>query len=189
MNEPIRKKLHHYNDPGQVHSLTFSCYRRMPLLSKDRSRQWLVDSFALFTRKYKYECLAYVIMPEHVHILVVALDEDYNISELLQSIKQSVSIKVKHWLLNHNSEFLEKLTVYDRKGRKRFRFWQQGGGYDRNIVNEKTLDRAIEYIHNNPVRRGLVMDPLDWRWSSAMWHERGRIGSIFEDTQPPELRS
>jgi len=128
-------------------------------------------------------------MPEHVHIIVVAQNEDYNISEFLRSVKQSVSIKAKHWLLKHDREWVDRLTILDGQGRKRFRFWQQGGGYDRNIVNGKTLDLTVEYIHNNPVRRGLVTDPVDWRWSSARWYERGCMGSIFGDAQPPELRS
>ena len=50
------------------------------------------------------------------------------------------------------------------------RFWQQGGGYDREMFEVGTIKRAIEYIHMNPVRRGLVVSPLDWRWSSARWY-------------------
>jgi len=128
-------------------------------------------------------------MPEHVHLIVVSENENYDVSEFLRSLKQSVSIKAKHWLQKHNHEWFDKLTIYDGQGRKRFRFWQQGGGYDRNIINEKTLERTIDYIHNNPVRRELVRKPLDWKWSSARWYENGCSGEIFKDTQPPELRS
>jgi len=58
-----------------------------------------------------------------------------------------------------------------RKGtRLRHRFWQPGGGYDRNITNTNTLRAMIEYIHANPVRRGLVTRAEDWEWSSATWY-------------------
>lgn len=51
-----------------------------------------------------------------------------------------------------------------------FRFWQAGGGYDRNVGDESTLRTMIDYIHQNPVRRGLVDRPEDWIWSSARWY-------------------
>jgi len=48
-----------------------------------------------------------------------------------------------------------------------YRFWQRGGGYDRNLVSKQAVLNSIEYIHNNPVRKGLVKSPEDWNWSSA----------------------
>ena len=64
--------------------------------------------------------------------------------------------------------WLERLTV--REGRRiRHRFWQPGGGYDRNVIQASTLRSMIEYIHPNPVRRGLVAHAEDWEWSSARW--------------------
>jgi hypothetical protein len=51
----------------------------------------------------------------------------------------------------------------------RFVFWQRGGGYDRHAF-EATLFAMIEYIHNNPVRRGLCAEPTDWIWSSANFY-------------------
>ena len=57
-----------------------------------------------------------------------------------------------------------------RQPNGRFRFWQMGGGYDRNVRDEAELFEKIGYIHNNPVQRGLVGSPLDWRWSSARWY-------------------
>jgi putative transposase len=57
-----------------------------------------------------------------------------------------------------------------REGQRlRHRFWQPGGGYDRNITSIETLHAMIDYIHANPVRRGLVTRAEDWQWSSAGW--------------------
>jgi len=50
---------------------------------------------------------------------------------------------------------------------KPYHFWQDGGGYDRNIRNAKALRDIFTYIHNNPVKRGLVSRQEDWKWSSA----------------------
>ncbi|MCA9099475.1 MAG: hypothetical protein KDA36_13860, partial [Planctomycetaceae bacterium] len=64
----------------------------------------------------------------------------------------------------------EKLSVMHGE-RKVFRFWQPGGGYDSNLFKSRTIRETIDYIHANPVRRGLVERPADWKWSSAAAYE------------------
>jgi hypothetical protein len=58
----------------------------------------------------------------------------------------------------------------ERPGKTCFRFWQEGPGYDRNLTTSTAIEAAIEYIHMNPVRRGMVNRAVDWRWSSASWY-------------------
>ncbi|HEX2280572.1 MAG TPA: hypothetical protein VHG52_02295, partial [Thermomicrobiales bacterium] len=74
---------------------------------------------------------------------------------------------IKQQLTARNSRLLERLTVRERPGVTTFRFWQEGPGYDRNLSTEQAVLVAIEYIHLNPVRRGLCQRAIDWRWSSA----------------------
>ncbi len=112
-------------------------------------------------------------MPEHVHLLVYPLVQTYNISTFLKTLKQSVARKAKHYLHENNPNWLDKLTV-KRGLRKVFRFWQAGPGYDRNINSENELFEKIHYIHNNPVKRGLVSTPQEWEWSSARWYNGER---------------
>ena len=67
----------------------------------------------------------------------------------------------------------------------RRRFWQPGGGYDRNIDNLDTLSRMIEYLHLNPVRRGLAKRAVDWEYSSAGWYAGIRPALLeIADTVP-----
>jgi putative transposase len=65
---------------------------------------------------------------------------------------------------------LERLTVRQRPGVTTFRFWQEGPGYDRNLSEPSTAVAAIDYVHRNPVRRGLVERAVDWKWSSARYY-------------------
>ena len=51
-----------------------------------------------------------------------------------------------------------------------FRYWQEGPGYDRNLTSPEAVNGSIEYIHLNPVRRGLISDPHEWRWSSCRFY-------------------
>ena len=166
----VRKTRRCFNDDGHAHELTFSCQGGLPLLGKDRSRQWSVDALDRARRKWNFELWAYVIMPEHVHVLLYPLAREYEVTAIFKSIKLSVSRRAVRFLRANTPAFLERLKVTRPSGRVEHRFWQQGGGYDRNIYNDKIAWASIEYIHNNPVRRGLCDAPTDWRWSSARWY-------------------
>ena len=71
MNSGHRKRCRGYNTPGEAHELTFSCFWRLPLLSKDRSRQWFVEALDDAPRRRDFLVWAYLIMPEHVHVIVL----------------------------------------------------------------------------------------------------------------------
>ncbi|MFQ5687440.1 MAG: transposase, partial [Candidatus Scalindua sp.] len=173
IEQQLRKTVRHYNIPYHAHFLTFSCYRQLPLLNRKRTRNWLIKAILDAKERHKYALWAYVIMPEHVHLIIYPLVKIYDISSFLKSVKQSVARKAKHYLQVHDHGWLEKLTV-KRGTRKVFRFWQTGPGYDRNINSENELLEKIHYVHNNPVRRGLVLTPHEWQWSSAGWYNGQR---------------
>lgn len=109
-------------------------------------------------------------MPEHVHLLAVPSEPDARVDDLLFAIKRPSSFRVKKQLLATNDPLLPKPTVHQRPGNTTFRFWQEGPGYDRNIRTEEALKASIDYIHLNPVRRGVVDEAIYCRWSSARWY-------------------
>jgi putative transposase len=164
----FEKRRVRYNEPGQPRELTFSCYRRFAFLSRDRTREWLAQALDGARAKLGFQLWAYVFMPEHVHLLVYPGKASGQISQFLQAAKEPVARKAIRHLMANAPEWLPRLTV--REGaRVRHRFWQPGGGYDRNVVSTEALRAVIEYIHANPVRRGLVTRAEDWEWSSARW--------------------
>ncbi len=177
------KTCRRYNDPGHGHALTFSCFHRQPFLSKDRSRQWFVDAVDRARMKHCFHVWAYVIMPEHVHLLLWPTLPDYDISEILNSIKQSVSKRALLFVQRDAPEFLARMEDRQPNGTVHYRFWQRGGGYDRNVVEPASVHQQIEYIHNNPVRRGLCLKPEDWLWSSAADYIGLRSGPLAIDRE------
>ena len=162
-----RKKRKAIDEPGHAHFLTFSCWKRFPLLSKDRARQWLIEAMESSRQKLNLAIWAYVIMPEHVHVLILPREKVYEMRRVLAAFKSSVSRAAKSYLQKTGqTQWLARLTT--RHGdREVFRFWQPGGGYDTNLWNDRPIEQVIDYIHANPVRRGLVERPTDWKWSSA----------------------
>jgi putative transposase len=135
--------------------------------------------------KYDFALWAYVIMPEHVHLLIWPRRPDYRIEHILAALKRPVSAKAKkHLTETGNQKWLQLLTVRE-KTRDVFRFWLPGGGWDENICSERAIEEVIDYIHANPVRRGLVDLPTQWFWSSARWYAGDRSGPLEINPLPP----
>jgi putative transposase len=178
-----RKTCKRYNHPGEAHALTFSCFRRQTFLSKDGSRQWLVDAIDKARRKLPFHVWAYVIMPEHAHLLVWPTQLKYDISKVLQAIKKSVANRALAFVRQQAPDFLNFMEDRQPNGKTHYRFWQRGGGYDRNVFEPLTVFQQIEYIHNNPVRRGLCLKPEDWFWSSAADYAGLRAGPLRLDRE------
>ncbi len=169
---PHRKKCRRYDQPGDAHFLTFSCYRRLPLLGRDRSRRWFLAALQLGRDRSMFDLWAYVVMPEHVHLVLLPLGKT-KISHLLSTVKQSTSKKALNWLQQHAPEYLPTLLDRQPCGKESYRFWQRGGGYDRNLRSLRDIHEKIAYVHDNPLRRGLVERAIDWPWSSAASWQTG----------------
>ncbi|MHC5540876.1 REP-associated tyrosine transposase [Singulisphaera rosea] len=183
----IRKTCQRKNDPGHAHEPTFSCYRRLPLLSRDRTRLWLIDAIDKARNETPFRLWAYVIMPEHAHLLISPREDRYDVSEILWRIKRPVARNAFYFLEKHAPHWLEKLTVRQPDATSVRRFWQAGGGYDRNIVQAQTTRSVVDYLHANPVKRGLVGRPDEWEWSSARWYEGIRPVPLEMDEGLPRI--
>jgi len=164
---PYRKRCHRLNTPGHAHYLTFSCFHRQPFLARDRSRQWLLDAIELSRTKHAFDLWAYVIMPEHAHLILLPTTPTYDISDILGTIKLSVTRKALTHVKSHAPEFLERMKDQQPNGDCAHRFWRRGGGYDRNLTSTDEIWEKIYYLHNNPIKRNLCSTPVDWPWSSA----------------------
>ena len=165
-----RKTIRRFHEPGDLHELTFSCYRRMPLLTNDVWREMLCRSIEKAITRWNFRLVAFVLMPEHVHLLVYPATSIVEIDNLLAAIKQPYSVKIKNLLMTSGSDLVNRLTVQERPGKTAFRYWQEGPGYDRNLSSQKAVLAAIDYIHRNPIRRGLVDGVAHWKWSSSRWY-------------------
>ena len=99
-------------------------------------------------------------MPEHVHLLILPQESDYSISDILTDIKQPVTRSALKYVRRHAPSFLDSMKDEQPNGQMAHRFWQRGGGYDRNLLTPETVHSTMDYIHANPVRRGLVPGPF-----------------------------
>lgn len=103
----------------------------------------------------RYSLLAWVIMPNHVHVLFRPA-EGQAVSKIVASWKKFTARRI----LDAADAATPLLGAVPRPVWHR-EYW------DRFIRNEKHFRTVVEYIHNNPVKAGLVARPEDWPWSSA----------------------
>jgi len=168
---PHRKTVRHFHEPGDLHELTFSCYRRLPLMVNDEWLELLAQSVDAANGQWNMQLIAFVFMPEHVHLLLNPLDPVPQIDRYLAALKQPVSSRIRQRLQAARNEILlAQLTIRERPGKEVFRLWQEGPGFDRNLFTPQAIMASIDYFHENPVKRGLCAKAVDWKWSSARYY-------------------
>ena len=185
-------KLRHYAHLNTARFVTFSCYRRLPLLASDTVIQIVVDELAAVRTRHQFRLLGYVIMPEHVHLvihpkpvsklgLVIAEFKSRSAARIIASAKTHL----KGGAPGNSKSGTSGLVLSEecrivRAGKARYAFWQPRC-YDHNCRTPASVVEKINYCHNNPVKRGLVTQPDDWRWSSYGWYYGRRDAPITID--------
>ncbi len=138
-----------------------------PLFQDDLYKSIIIDSFR-FTVKSKCATIwAFVIMPDHVH-LVWQILEPYTVSKVQQSILRFTSKKIKETLQKESKNYtLERFKV--NKSDREYQFWQRAS-MSIEIYSDKVLMQKINYIHNNPIRKDLNSN---YKYSSSQYFETG----------------
>jgi putative transposase len=152
----VSTTLRRYQRAGHLHFITFSCYRRLPKLVAAATCIVFEESLEQIRRSYGFGVLGYVVMPEHVHLLV-SEPERSQLSTAIQAMKQSVARRLA---LRHKEPFWQA-RYYD------FNVWS----------NQKRIEK-LRYIHRNPVARGIAAKPEDWNWSSYRHYLTGVEGTV-----------
>jgi putative transposase len=147
-----------YQQSGDFHFVTFSCHERRPYLSSKVARDLFERSLETMRIRYHFVVAGYVVMPEHVHLL---LGEPATtlLSKAIQALKLSVAIH-----------------------RKERPFWHHRY-FDFNVYSERKRREKLRYMHQNPVRRGLVAEPSQWPWSSFNHIATGELGTVEIESQ------
>lgn len=142
-----------YHHGRSFHFITFSCYHRQPYLKTRTARELFEDALERIRCRYAFAVAGYVVMPEHVHLLI-SKPQKGTVAGVIQAIKLSVT-----------------------RRRDERPFWQERY-YDFNVLSEKKHIEKLRYIHRNPVKRGLVFKPEEWQWSSFRHYSTGFIGTV-----------
>jgi putative transposase len=157
--------LHH------LHFITCSCYRRLPFLGSAKARDRFLSVLEETRQRYRFVVVGYVVMPEHIHLLI-SEPEAKTPSTVMQVLKQ----RTAHALLpqRRRRDPRQRLLFGDEPRRA---FWQ-ARFYDFNVWTTRKRVEKLRYMHRNPVKRGLVDSPEQWRWSSYRYYLLDEAGPV-----------
>jgi len=163
-------------DNKALYFVTSTIVEWIPIFTSENYFKILADVVTFSQNEKSLKVFAYVIMDNHFHMV---LQHD-NLTNIMKSIKSYTAKKIleqletdrKNWVLNQLKYYKLKHKIESK-----FQVWQESF-HPEQILTEKMLMQKINYIHYNPVKRGYVIKPEDWKYSSASYYLTGVQGEI-----------
>jgi len=152
--------LRRYHESGQSHFITFTCYHRQRYFTTSETHDLFLRCLEDMRRRFQMLIYGFVVMPEHVHLLV-SEPERHTLADAMHYLKLS---------------FAKRLRA-QRQRVEWGSFWQKRY-YDRNIRDAREFTLKLRYLHRNPVKRGLVSEPGEWKWSSFRHYAFREVGMV-----------
>jgi putative transposase len=160
-----------FHKPDAAYFISFATVNWVNLFTQEIYAQILIDSI-IFCRKNKgMELFAYCIMPNHVHMIFQSLNNDaaglirdfkgYTSKKIIATIKENPLESRKEYLLN-----MFEAAGAKRSNVKKYQLWQHDN-MPIELYSDKVIKQKFDYIHQNPVKAGLVFNAIDWKYSSA----------------------
>ena len=168
-----------------MYFVTFAVVRWVDVFTRDIYREIILDSLKFCQKEKGLQLHAYVIMTNHLHLIISRQGENllenimrdfkkFTSSQLIKAIKENPHESRKEWMME----------IFKTEGRKNpnnkiYQFWRQDN-HPIELTSNKIMDQKLDYLHNNPVKQGFVNRPEDYPWSS-MTNYIGEKGMIDVD--------
>ncbi|WP_421762911.1 transposase [Ekhidna sp.] len=151
--------------PEKIYFYTASILDWHQVLSEREVKKIIIDSLEFLVKDKSVAVSAFVIMPNHIHIIWKPLRQNLK----LRFMKFTAQ-KIKFWLVDNNSHYLEKLIV--NKKDRTYQVWQRNT-LATELYTPKVIEQKLDYIHNNPCQGKWMLadDPTSYPWSSASFYE------------------
>ena len=152
-------------EPTHPHFVTCTILHWLPIFTRVQSTQIIFDSIKFLQNKDNLKLYAYVILENHLHMVLSSND----LHKSMQSFKQYTAKQILELLKKENAKIiLDQLMFYKKANHKEktYQVWEEG--YQPKLIkDDKMMIQKINYIHQNPVKRGYVDEAWHWRYSSA----------------------
>ena len=138
------------------------------VFTKDKYCEILIRNIEYYQSKYRFHIYGYVIMPSHLHWIIQVDNANGSVSDIMRDIKKYSAWDPMEAIEKDKKERLIKIFKNEAKSIKlqKRKFWMSRF-YNEEIINAEMFKTKLEYIHNNPVKAGLVEDQVDYKFSSA----------------------
>jgi putative transposase len=168
----VTKRLHRYYGTHDLHFITASCYHRQPELDSAWRRDLFLTILEEARCKYRFVVHGYVVMPEHFHLLITE-PEVGDPSVVMKVLKERFTRKLR----TEGAPLIASFAMSGIPRPEPAKIWQKRF-YDFNVWTEQKHIEKLRYMHRNPVKRGLVEKPEQWKWSSFRAYLYGETGPV-----------
>ena len=137
----------------------------LPIFTRPDTVNIVLDSWRYLQREAGFILYGYVILENHLHLIAASAD----LSRDMRRFKSYTAREIVNWLeQGHSAKILEMLALFKQhhKTESSYQVWEEGN-HPQIIETEAVMRQKLDYIHQNPVKRGYVDKPEDWRYSSA----------------------
>ena len=159
-------------DQQAVHFITFATVQWIDVFTRSDYVNIVVDSIAYCQKEKGLLVHAYCIMPNHLHLIISAVNN--NLSDIIRDFKKFTSAKILKAIEENSKESRRSwmLWIFKKAGENNernttYQFWQQDN-HPIECSTEEILETRMNYLHENPVRAGFVWRAEDYRYSSAI---------------------
>lgn len=152
------------------HFMTCTVAGWLPVFTRPETVDIVLDSWRFLQRERDFRLFGYVILENHVHLIASAPQ----LSVVMQRFKSYTARQVLDLLERAGATLLLRqlrARKLRHKTRSEYQFWQEGN-QPKQVQNDRMMWQKLEYMHDNPVKRGYVDDPIHWRYSSARNYAR-----------------
>ncbi len=171
----MRSKYKILNQEG-LYFITSSIVGWLPVFYSEKYLNILIESIKFSQTKKNIKLYAYVLLDNHFHLIV----SGDNLSNVMKSIKSftakeiinQLKIDQKEVYLNHF-----KINKLKYKVKSEYQVWQESY-HPQELISDNIIQQKVEYIHLNPVRKGIVTEPEHWKYSSAGFFSTGEEGIL-----------
>jgi REP element-mobilizing transposase RayT len=152
-------------EPDRPHFLTCTIVQWLPVFTRPEAVAIVLNSWEYLRQNDQFQLHGYVILENHLHFIAQAPHLDRCIARFKSfTARQTINL-----LERHNAQILLQQLAFAKtahKGDREYQLWQEGSHAEL-ILSDDMMCEKLDYIHNNPVKRGYVDDPAAWRYSSA----------------------
>ena len=165
-----------------LHFLTMTVVGWVNVFARKEYKDVLISSLIYCTVNKGLKLHAYVIMSNHMH-LIISADNGCRLSDIIRDFKKFTSKTILKLIMTtpeeSRSEWMLRLFKYYarfNKNNTQYQLWKRDNR-PIELVSPKWINQKLNYIHNNPVRAGIVEHPENYIYSSALWYleEEGKI--------------
>ena len=160
------KRINRENE-NEMHFLTLTIIEWIDIFTKPEYFKIIIESFKYCRKSKGLKIYEYVIMTNHIHIIVKA-KEDYKLSQIISDFKKHTTREILKLLEKDNRRYILNLikNSFSKKKGYEKQIWQREN-YPEVIISEKFLRQKVNYIYKNPVKKEYVVNIEDWKYSSA----------------------